>query len=76
MERPMTNKDIRASKDSDLAGSFHAIQRAARSAQELAIRTNTGIVISEGGKNVYISATELVKLHQLIVQENMPCPRN
>jgi len=68
----MTNKDIRASKDPDLAGSFNAIQRAARSAQELAIRTNTGIVVNEGGMNIYISATELVKMHQLTAQENTP----
>jgi hypothetical protein len=72
MERPMTNKDIRSSKDPDLAGSFNAIQRAARSAQELAIRTNTGIVVNEGGMNIYISATELVKMHQLTAQENTP----
>jgi hypothetical protein len=40
--------------------------------QELAIRTNTGIVVNEGGMNIYIPATELVKMHQLTAQENTP----
>ena len=40
----MNPKDIRTSSDPDLAGSLAAIQRAARSAQDLAIKTNTSIV--------------------------------
>ncbi len=40
----MNPKDIRTSSDPDLAGSYAAMQRAALSAQDLAIRTNTGIV--------------------------------
>jgi len=42
----MNPKDIRTSSDPDLAGSFAAIQRAARSAQDLAIKTNTSILVS------------------------------
>ena len=42
----MNPKDIRTSSDPDLAGSFAAIQRAARSAQDLAIKTNTSIVVA------------------------------
>lgn len=58
----MNTKDIRTSSDPDLAGSFAAMERAARAAQELAIKTNTGIVIAVNGKNVELSATELIKL--------------
>jgi hypothetical protein len=38
------------------------MERAALAAQELAIKTNTGIVVSVDGKNVHISAEELVKM--------------
>jgi hypothetical protein len=55
----MNTKDIRTSNDSDLIGSYAAIQRAARSAHDLAITTNTGIVVVVDGKNVAISAEEL-----------------
>lgn len=39
----MNPKDIRTSSDPDLAGSFAAMERAASKAQDLAIKTNTGI---------------------------------
>ena len=58
----MNPKDIRTSSDPDLAGSFAAIQRAARSAQDLAIKTNTGIVVAVDGKNVELTAADLIKL--------------
>ena len=58
----MNTKDIRTSTDPDLAGSFAAMERAALAARELAIKTNTGIVVSVDGKNVHISADELVKM--------------
>jgi hypothetical protein len=58
----MNTKDIRTSNDSDLIGSYAAIQRAARSAHDLAIATNTGIVVVVDGKNVTISADELKRL--------------
>ena len=38
------------------------MERAAQAAQELAIKTNTGIVVSVDGKNVHISAAELFKM--------------
>ena len=38
----MNTKDIRTSTDPDLAGSYAAMERAARAAQDLAIKTNTG----------------------------------
>jgi hypothetical protein len=55
----MNTKDIRTSNDSDLIGSYAAIKRAARSAHDLAITTNTGIVVVVDGKNVTISAEKL-----------------
>jgi hypothetical protein len=58
----MNPKDIRTSSDPDLAGSFAAIQRAARSAQDLAIKTNTSIVVSLDGRDVELTAADLIKL--------------
>ena len=58
----MNTKDIRTSTDPDLAGSFAAIQRAARSAQDLAIKTNTSILVSLDGKDVELTAADLIKL--------------
>ena len=58
----MNPKDIRTSSDPDLAGSFAAIQRAARSAQDLAIRTNTSIVVSLDGRDVELTAADLIKM--------------
>jgi len=60
----MNTKDIRSSTDSDLAGSFAAMERAARAAQDLAIKTNTGIVVVVNGKNIELSAAELIKLRE------------
>ena len=58
----MNTKDIRTSTDPDLAGSYAAMERAARSAKDLAIKTNTGIVVAVDGKNVELSAADLIKL--------------
>ncbi len=58
----MNTKDIRTSTDPDLAGSYAAMERAARAAQDLAIKTNTGIVVAVDGKNVELSAAELIKI--------------
>jgi hypothetical protein len=58
----MNTKDIRTSSDPDLAGSYAAMERAARSAQDLAIKTNTGIVVAIDGKNVELTAADLIKL--------------
>jgi len=40
------------------------MERAARAAQDLAIKTNTGIVIAVDGKKVHISAAELIKMRE------------
>ena len=58
----MNTNDIRMSSDPDLAGSFAAIQRAARSAQDLAIKTNTSIVVSLDGQDVELTAAYLIKM--------------
>lgn len=60
----MNTKDIRTSSDLDLAGSYAAMERAARSAQDLAIRTNTGIVVAVDGKLVELTAADLIKLRE------------
>ena len=60
----MNPKDIRTSSDPDLAGSYAAMERAARSAQDLAIRTNTGIVVAVDGKLVELTAADLIKMRE------------
>jgi hypothetical protein len=60
----MNPKDIRTSSDPDLAGSFAAIQRAARSAQDLAIKTNTSILVSLDSKDVELTAADLIKMRE------------
>ncbi len=60
----MNPKDIRTSSDPDLAGSYAAMERAARAAQDLAIQTKTGIVVSKDGKPVLITADELIKMRE------------
>jgi hypothetical protein len=60
----MNPKDIRTSSDPDLAGSYAAMQRAARSADDLAIRTNTGIVVCVDGKEVRLTAQDLIKMRE------------
>jgi hypothetical protein len=60
----MNTKDIRTSSDPDLAGSYAAMERAARAAQDLAIKTNTGIVVVIDGKNVELAAADLIKLRE------------
>ena len=58
----MNTKDIRTSTDPDLAGSYAAMDRAARAAQDLAIKTNTGIVVAVDGLIVELTAADLIKM--------------
>ena len=58
----MNTKDIRTSTDPDFAGSFAAMERAALAAKDIAIKTNTGIVVAIDGKNVELAAADLIKL--------------
>lgn len=66
----MNTKDIRTSTDPDLAGSYAAMERAARAAQDLAIKTNTGIVVAVDGKNVELTAADLIKLRDKEAQQS------
>ncbi|MFM9992244.1 MAG: hypothetical protein ACKVOY_12515 [Burkholderiaceae bacterium] len=66
----MNTKDIRTSTDPDLAGSYAAMERAARSAKDLAIKTNTGIVVAVDGKNVELTAADLIKMRDQEVNES------
>jgi hypothetical protein len=68
----MNTKDIRTSTDPDLAGSYAAMERAARSAKDLAIKTNTGIVVAVDGKNIELTAADLIKMRD---QEAEQSPR-
>ena len=57
--------DSRKSPDPDLAGSYAAMHRAARAIQDLAIKTNTSILVVVDGKNVHIPAAELIKMREI-----------
>ena len=66
----MNSKDIRTSSDPDLAGSYAAMLRAARSAEDLAIKTNTSILVSLDGKDVELTAADLIKMRDQEVNES------
>ena len=66
----MNKKDIRTSTDPALAGSYAAMERAARAAQDLAIKTNTGIIVTVDGKNVELTAADLIKLRDQAEQQS------
>jgi hypothetical protein len=55
----MTQSDLSKAKNPDLRASLVALQRSARMAREIAMRTNTAIVVVQNGKVVRISAAEL-----------------
>jgi hypothetical protein len=55
----MTQADIANAKNPDLRASLAAMRRAAKMARQVAIQTNTGIVIVQDGKPVHISAAQL-----------------
>ena len=58
--RAINTQDIRTSSDPDLAGSYDAMLRAARSAEDLAIQTNTSVLVSIDGKDVDLTASDLI----------------
>jgi len=66
----MNPKDIRTSSDPDLAGSYAAMLRAARSAEDVAIKTNTSILVSLDGKDVELTAADLLKLRDKEAQKS------
>ena len=54
-----TAKDIAQARNPDLRASMAAMRRAAQLASQIAIQTNTGIVMVRDGQCVRISAQEL-----------------
>ena len=66
----MNPKDIRTSSDPDLAGSYAAILRAAKSAEDLAIKTNTSIIVSVDGKDVELTAADLIMMRDKEAQQS------
>ena len=73
----MNPKDIRTSSDPDLAGSYAAMLRAAHSAEDLAIKTNTSIIVGMDGKEVRLTAQDLIKMREqeLTIAASDPDPR-
>jgi hypothetical protein len=62
MERnSMTPDQIGQARDKDLPSSLIALRRAARAAREMAVRTDTAIVIWRDGQVVRITADDLRK---------------
>ena len=55
----MNASDISKAKNPDLRAALAALQRAAEAAREVAVQTNTGIVLTENGKLLKVSAQEL-----------------
>jgi hypothetical protein len=68
----MNPKDIRTSSDPDLAGSYAAMLRASKSAEDLAIKTNTCIIVSMDGKQVRLTAADLIKMREETAQKHSP----
>jgi hypothetical protein len=51
--------DISLAKNPDIRGSMAAMRRAAKAARQIAIQTNTAIIVARDGKPVRVSAEEL-----------------
>lgn len=58
----MNQKKIELAKDPDLAGSWAAIQRAAKRAVQVASSTNTDLIFFRNGKSVRVKPVEQQKL--------------
>jgi len=52
-------RDLREARDPDIRGSVAAMSRAAQSAREIAIQTNTDLIIMKNDNIVRISPEEL-----------------
>lgn len=57
----MNQKSIELAKNPDLAGSLIAIRRAAQRARQLAVSTNTKLVVLRNGKCVHVKPNEAQK---------------
>lgn len=63
----MKGENIFLARDQLLRDSVKAMQRAAQMAREIAIQTNTAIVVNQDGKMTIISADELRKQKQVSI---------
>jgi hypothetical protein len=63
MSQTVTPKDISQAKNPDLRASLAAMQRAAESAKQIAIQTNTAIVVVRDGVRMRITAEQLRREH-------------
>lgn len=57
----MNKADISQARNPDLRASLAALQRAAESARQIAVQTNTAIVLVENGKLIKVPAEQLRK---------------
>ena len=71
----MSTRDISEAKNPDMRGSLAALKRAAEMAREIAIQTNTGIVICRDGEIVRITADELRAEKARKPKQTPPSPR-
>lgn len=73
----MSQRELSQAKDKDLISSFYALKRAAMAARQLAIQTNTAIVICENGKILRRTAAELLALKSVGQNDwrNMDLPK-
>ncbi len=55
----MTQQELDKAKNKDLAASLIAMRRAARMAREVAVRTDTAIVVAHGQTLVHVTSAEL-----------------
>jgi imidazolonepropionase-like amidohydrolase len=59
--KPMNEKDFHLARNKDIPASFIAMKRAAIMARELAVQTNTAIIVVRDGKITRVTADELRK---------------
>ena len=59
--KTVTEQELSQAKDKDLPASLIAMRRAARMARELAVRTDTAIIVIRDKKLVRVTADELRK---------------
>ena len=55
----MNQKSIELAKDPDLAGSLAAIRRAAKRARQVAVSTNTELIVVRNGQSVHVKPGEV-----------------
>jgi hypothetical protein len=54
----MNRNEIEKAKDRDLAGSIHAIRRAAKRARQVAAQTGTALIVRHGEQIERVTATD------------------